>query len=76
MRDLVLDFDGDFGRVEQGVVDQAVMDGAFDSGAMLFRQVHGSLNFDAEIVNSRDGVFHFVGQDADVRAFRGELEFA
>ena len=72
----ILDFDCDLGWVEQGVVDEALMDGAFDSGAMLFRQVYGSFNFDAEIVDSRDRFFHFVGPYADVGAFGGELEFA
>ena len=68
-------FDRDLGRVEKRVVDQAVVYGAFHSGAVLFRQLERGFDFDAEIVEA-GGIFGFVGDDADVGAFRGELELA
>ena len=70
------DFDGDFGWVKQRVVDEAVMDGALDSGAVLVGEFDGGFDFDAEVVEASDGGFDFVGGDADAGAFRREMEFA
>ena len=68
---VLFDFDFDLRRVEQRVVDEAVMDGAFDSGAVLVRQLEWSFDLDAEIVYPGDRVFNFVGDDPDTRAFGG-----
>jgi len=73
---VLLQVDRDFGRVQQRVVDEAVMHGALDALAVLLGEVDGSFDFDAKIIDARHGIFRFVGDDADVRAFSCELEFA
>lgn len=67
--------DRDLGRVEERVVNQAVMDDSFDAGSMLVRQLQRRFDLDTEVVDAGDGILDFVGGDADVRAFSRELEF-
>src|SRR5579859_1369382 len=75
-RDMGVDIDCDLGWVEERVVDQAVMDGALDAGAMLVGQFHRSFDFDAEVVDAGGGVFDFVGGDANAGAVGREMVLA
>ena len=68
---MLLYVDRDLRRLEQGVVDQAVVDGALHAGAVLVREVDRGFDFDAEVLEARYRIFHLVGDDADMRALGG-----
>jgi len=71
----LLDFNGDLRRVKQRVVNQAVVDGALDSFAMLRREIQRSFDFNAEIVEAR-GVFGLISNNPDACAFGCQLVIA
>ena len=47
------------------------MDSAFYTGAVLVGEVDRGFDFDAEVLDSWYRIFHFVGDDADMRALAG-----
>lgn len=70
------DSEGDFGSVEQGVVDEAVFDGFGQAFTVGVREFGEGVDFDNEIGEAWDRRFHFVAGDVDARAFACEFVFA
>jgi hypothetical protein len=60
--------------VEEGVVDEAVVDGLLQAGAVLVCQVDGDGDGDVEVVDA-GGVGDFVGGDGNAGAGGGEALF-
>jgi hypothetical protein len=67
---VLLQVDCDFRRVEERVVDEAVMYGAFNPQAVCGGKLELRFDFNAEVVEA-GGVFGFVGQDTDTSTFGG-----
>src|SRR5215831_7074286 len=70
------DVDRNFRRMQQRVVNQAMMDRALDPGLMLLGQLDWSLDLDPKIVDARRRLFDFVGGQSHSSALARQLEFA
>jgi len=68
------DFDHDAGRMQERVVNQAMMHGVFHSGPMLFTERRGCFDSNVKIVDA-SGVLQFFGSDADAGTFRCQFVF-
>ena len=71
--DGAVDLQCDLGRVEQGVVNETVVDRALDSLFLFFGEFDRRVEFNDEIAEA-SGVFEFSGGDADASALAGQLE--
>ena len=69
------DRDCDFGRIEQSIVNQAIVDSTVNTIEVLLVQIAGDFKGNAKIVQTR-GPFGFIGGDPNDCAFGGQFLFS
>ena len=67
---VLFNIDRDLRRMQQRVMDQAVVDGPLHPGAVLVWQIEGCFDLNANVIDSRDWILHFICAHAHVRALR------